>query len=1353
LLIEANEEGLQPQYAECYFEEDFEVEETNRQQRSNFCWPPAEDDSSRAPTAAPLYIAPPETQHVVAKPLENPPPPPPGNVTVCGQCHCSGESEQQQQLQIQQQQQQQSQWQSRSAPQLTSGVAQLECESGSDSYTSTSTTTTTTSEEYQRMYAAQVQAYQMQQAYEQSGSEFDYHMDMEVAAMQQQDHLQLSSSHYSESGRRSAQECIETLVPPLSTYRLVDMVREVTPSPVPEPSQGSRHVVFLDDPEVKEEDSYSEHRQREEQGNEGEEKQQQKHTTETQESSYEEEIEEKGFVKDDRSHILESQRIFQPTPEIKFEIAPVKQIPPTKIPNPCPKEWINPMVRVLTTAPETPFHMVGCLCPKPCECTCQVDPEAEVAKEIPEEPPKEPIPEPYERPPSPEPEPVHINTIWDTPTLSKAMTIAPEFELKFAPPASEGIPLPEETEPYMPPPTEIKPYVREDYRPKTPLLRALTTAPEKPFEAHFDRDVPIHILDLPTPKEHLSMKDALRTAPERPYTPLDPENATHMFEEKQKEEEKKKTEFQVLDREEELGLSKEALEQVEYYTTEKRKSSTSAFAAMQAFQPSSQPLSSTTTPRHSISYTKAENDLEYKKYYDAHERYQKRRSYFSQKEQELLQQQQTNTTSQLQEQQQQQQTNTREESSLYSSTKASTSSSNSFSAVQQQQQQTTSSTYASNLTQATKSSQSMAYATAGSASTKVDVQEIIEEVTDELEHSEVIFPPPSPLSHLKQKTTSGLHRPDSIPKYQRNWTVLPTQSPARTPEPPELRENIPLAFVDTPKTPTTFNGTSGNTVHKPVAQMSARSVTQQQSQSHQQQTSASAYSSSAMCCKTEQRQQQMSSTVNTSSTTASDSAKQQLQLTKPTIPIIVEDRSGPVTMAFQALDEHMVRDQSQTPSRPYTPSMINKPAPITPYYQTPEKLCFDECPATHARDYDRRSASPFPDRARSPAPGPPPNPLAAIRAPRMKETEVSPLSPRVLQAGSITTGQSYLGAQQAQQQERLLSHTATGTQSAMQSFTQEPEKREKMQIGNMTVERSEKASRLEEQKQSQMQSHTKTQVGNTQIERRRKVTEEFEHTSSAKTVEIRTGSQSTTERRQSYGKTGYVANQARRLSGLEQEITNLTSQSQAISARAATLTETKFPELHSEGGQSKFPTKPVLSTHDEPQQPSYYVSGATTKKLDEPACTIYPPAQQTQLSTTYGASLVSAQQSQSQQQQKSLTTLSTTSCSHQQKQQQANTVSCSLTKASATTCTNNQAYQSITAGSNLNATSTSATTSSATGTAPSGVCPVTGTFCRPGHTCCKQQLLQSSNNNGSRPTASLGTAGCKPPHAPASSNI
>ncbi|XP_075169894.1 Z band alternatively spliced PDZ-motif protein 52 isoform X8 [Haematobia irritans] len=680
---------------------------------------------------------------------------------------------------------------------------------------------------------------------------------------------------------------------------------------------------------------------------------------------------------------------------------------------------------------------------------------------------------------------------------------------------------------------------------------------------------------------------------------------------------------------------------------------------------------------------------------------------------------------------------------------------------QQYQKQQQTSSYASNLTQAsTKSSSAsyttMAYDKVATSLSKHEAHEVIEETAQDLEHSEVIFPPPSPLSHLHTKTSTGLHRPENIPKYQRNWTVLPSQSPVRTPEPHELRENVPLAFVDTPKTPGHSMGSYENTVHKPVAQMSTRtssatnnnttssSTTNNNSNltAHQQHTSASAYgSTSVMSSQADQRHQQ--SVASASSHSSHSMARP--QATKPTtVPIIIEDRAGPVTMAFQPLDEHMVRDHSQTPSRPYTPS---RPAPIVPRYQTPEKLCFDECPAAHARDYDFRSASPFPDRARSPACGPPPNPLAAIRAPRIKDPDVSSMSPRVLQAGSITTGQSYLGAQQAQKQEQILAHTESSSHSGMQSFSQQPEKKEEYQIGNMSVQKREQSSRMAEQQQRQMQSQTTTQVGNTQIERRRKVTEEYEHTSSAKTVEIRTGSQSSsTDRRQStasYGK-GYVANQARRLSGLEQEITNLTPQSQAISARAAHLTENKFPEFHSPEPLEKFPTKPLLPSYDEPKPPSYIVSGASTKSVANTSSSCYQQKQeQKQLSTAYGSSVFSSQQQQ-QQQQKSLTTYSSVSSSQQQQQQQVNTVSSSVTKASA--ATNNQAYKSITAGTN-NQTATSSSSAS------TGICPVTGTFCRPGHTCCKQQSMHSNNNtnnnnnnnnvsNGAayRPNASLGSA-------------
>uniref|UniRef100_T1PB90 PDZ domain protein n=1 Tax=Musca domestica TaxID=7370 RepID=T1PB90_MUSDO len=105
---EAAEEVLQPQYAETsYFEEDFEVERANRQVRSNFCWPPQQDDH-RTPTAAPLYIAPPETQHVEVKPIENPPPPETGERRVSQQQQ-QQQAQAQAQAQAKQQQQQQQQ--------------------------------------------------------------------------------------------------------------------------------------------------------------------------------------------------------------------------------------------------------------------------------------------------------------------------------------------------------------------------------------------------------------------------------------------------------------------------------------------------------------------------------------------------------------------------------------------------------------------------------------------------------------------------------------------------------------------------------------------------------------------------------------------------------------------------------------------------------------------------------------------------------------------------------------------------------------------------------------------------------------------------------------------------------------------------------------------------------------------------------------------------------------------------------------------------------------------------------------------------------------------------------------------
>ncbi|XP_023037583.1 PDZ and LIM domain protein Zasp isoform X2 [Drosophila willistoni] len=1208
------EEGLQPQYAEECYEEDIEVAmaASRRSLRgSSFTWPPPQDDSHAAPTAAPLYIAPPETQHiVVANPVQEVPPLPPGSATARldpqPQCQPHAQAQIQAQSQV-------PQWQSYSAPQLTNqNLRVTEQESSSDSYTSTSTTTTTTSEEYQRMYAAQVQAYQMQ---EQSGSEFDYQLD--YGSMQ-------DVQEYA-SGRRSAQECVDSLSAPLSTYKLIDLVREVTPSPVPTPvpapPPNARHVVFNDEPEIKELPKIATELETiPESSAEAE-----LMLTATEELAEEDRD---GLIIEHRCQILESERMFQPTPEIKFEIAPVRQIPPTRIPNPSPKEWINPMIRVLTTAPEVPFHLVECPFPKPCDDEF----EARAAEEEALRPAPAPVPAPA---PAPPPEPVYEApplSLRESPPrgsrLSQAMVTAPEFELRFAPPADQGIPLPEETEPYMPPPIDMKPYMREDYRPKSPFVSALTTAPERPFEGHFDRDVPIHLIDLPTPKEHLSMGDALCIAPDRGYTPLNPENATQRVDEEQKQKELKKHEFQVLDHEEELGIRPEPPQSVEYYITDpKQKRKSSAFAAMQAFQPSREPLTSSastapstsTTPRASIaSLSREQTDLEYQKYCKAQERNQKRLDYFQKKEEELQRSAQSQSQQETQQQQQQIiEQNTRRASEI--STKASATFNSS--SIAQQSTTTNATTTSAYVAQ---SSAKSSHTSSAYGLTALNTTELIEETADELEHSEVLFPPPSPLSHLKQgkPVQSGLHKADTIPKYQRNWTVLPTQSPIRTPEPQELRDNVPLAFVDTPKAETiasTGTTSADPIVHRPIAQTKVSSV------------SAGAGPTAA----------------------AAAVRPSPLPLPKPSVPIIVEDRSGPVTMAFQSLDEYDRPDQSQTPTRPFTPSLINKPAPIIPFYQTPEKLCFEEY------------------RVRSPAPGPPPNPLSTIRAPRMKEPESTLLAvgsgPR-LQTGSITTGQSYQG--------QLLAHSEQSSQSGSQSYSHQPETLTERRIGNLNVQQREQSSQFQQQQQSQMQSQTKTQVGNTQIERRRKVTEEFERTQSAKTIEIRTGSQTqtvsqsgqseSTERRSSYGKTGYVANQARRLSGLEQVISSLTSQSQSISARASAMAESNFPQLRSPTFDSKFPLKPATA---ESIVPGYAPvgAGAANKLLGPPPGFLQQQQQQLQ------------QQQQQQQQQKSAfqstsSLTSTSAIATSSSSRSAAASSSILTKASAiTTTTNNQA--------------------------------------------------------------------------------
>lgn len=72
---------------------------------------------------------------------------------------------------------------------------------------------------------------------------------------------------------------------------------------------------------------------------------------------------------------------------------------------------------------------------------------------------------------------------------------------------------------------------------------------------------------------------------------------------------------------------------------------------------------------------------------------------------------------------------------------------------------------------------------------------------------------PSPFEGMQMKITNkmtaALHKADEIPTYQRKWFNLPAQNLPRTPEPEELRENVPVAFHDWP---TSQNASRHNSV-------------------------------------------------------------------------------------------------------------------------------------------------------------------------------------------------------------------------------------------------------------------------------------------------------------------------------------------------------------------------------------------------------------------------------------------------------------------------------------------------------------------------------------------------------------
>lgn len=318
------------------------------------------------------------------------------------------------------------------------------------------------------------------------------------------------------------------------------------------------------------------------------------------------------------------------------------------------------------------------------------------------------------------------------------------------------------------------------------------------------------------------------------------------------------------------------------------------------------------------------------------------------------------------------------------------------------------------------------------------------------------------------RSKAGLHKPDSIPPYQKHFEMLPSQRGIT----PELC-NAP-AVLQRPVTPTT----------NPPIRPRDKSVEPKPTYSAPEPsyTKAPQYKPSNQQTQYQQPQYQQAP----------------VQFHKDT----------PITMTFQPVTDESFLRASPMRSRPTTPSMINKPAPIIPHYQmnlvSVEHIAADTHLFEPSSPDVSRSPTPKP-RSRSPAPGPPPNPLKA-QAPRIKEG--TPQRPTLLSQATSNLRKEHEVAQTDYQNSSMVAW-AQDQPSAIkeQRFSNTGFKSENYTTGDFKV----KEDSLSEQNYGhrEMKSQNTAQYGNTKVQTTKKTFEEFERTQSAKVIEIRKGGSST----------------------------------------------------------------------------------------------------------------------------------------------------------------------------------------------------------------------------------------------------
>ena len=214
----------------------------------------------------------------------------------------------------------------------------------------------------------------------------------------------------------------------------------------------------------------------------------------------------------------------------------------------------------------------------------------------------------------------------------------------------------------------------------------------------------------------------------------------------------------------------------------------------------------------------------------------------------------------------------------------------------------------------------------------------------------------------------------------------------------------------------------------------------------------------------------------------------------------IKIKSKDSSIPFQPVLDEPMATNSPVFSRPTTPSMINKPAPIIPRYQM--NLVTVEHSAPEGRMYkphgteNTQSTSPKP-RPRSPAPGPQSNPLKA-HAPRIKENTSTCISS---QDNSIKKDQELILYENQGSNVTKWLQDQPFTKQEMQSNVEYHS--ESYNKGDMKIKEDSMVNLNYNQRQ--MESQNILEHGNTTIQTTKKTFEEFERAQSAKVIEIHHG--------------------------------------------------------------------------------------------------------------------------------------------------------------------------------------------------------------------------------------------------------